>query len=267
MNSNNDYHLVNKKTWNEKVSFHIDSDFYDMSAFLNGKNSLPFTDIEALGDISNKKVIHLQCHFGQDTLSMARMGANVTGVDFSEKAIEKAKEINNALNLSAKFVCCNVYDTLDYVDEKFDIVYTSYGTIGWLPDVNKWANIIAKLLKPNGKLVFFEFHPVVWMYDNFFNNVAYSYFKSDAIVEVDEGTYADKDATIKTTSVTWNHSLSEVFSALLKNNIEIIDFEEYNFSHYNCFNETEEFEPNKYRIKKFKNNIPMMYKIIGRKKN
>lgn len=262
MNSEN-YLQINKQTWNNKVSIHVASDFYEQEKFIDGKITLPQTDLDALGDVSGKKILHLQCHFGQDSLSLARLGAKVTGIDFSEEAISKAKSLNEKLDLDAEFICCDVYDTLQHITEKYDIVYTSYGTIGWLPDLDKWASVIAKALKPKGKFVFFEFHPMVWMYDNDFNEVFYDYFKSDPIFEEETGTYANKSAEIKTSTITWNHSLSEVFQSLIKQNINILDFEEYNYSHYNCFGHTEEFEPGKFRIKKFGNKVPMMYSIIG----
>ncbi len=262
MNSEN-YLQINKQTWNDKVAVHIDSDFYDQENFINGKNTLPQTDLDALGDISGKRILHLQCHFGQDSLSLARLGAKVTGIDFSEEAIIKAKALNEKLGLDAEFICCDVYETLQNITEKYDIVYTSYGTIGWLPDLDKWASVISNALKPNGKFVFFEFHPVVWMYDNDFNEVYYNYFKSEAIYEEETGTYADKSAEIENKTITWNHSLSEVFQSLIKQNIMIKNFQEFDYSNYNCFSHTEEFEPGKFRIQKFGNKIPMMYGIVG----
>jgi ubiquinone/menaquinone biosynthesis C-methylase UbiE len=110
--------------------------------------------------------LHLQCHFGQDTLSMSRMGAQTTGVDLSDKAIDAARKLNQEINQQATFICCNIYDLPQHLDQQFDIVFTSYGTIGWLPDLNQWAALIARYLKPGGKFVFAEFHPVVWMFDN-----------------------------------------------------------------------------------------------------
>lgn len=254
---------INKKTWNSKVEVHVDSDFYNNEHFLRGQNTVPFTDLEALGDIKGKSILHLQCHFGQDTLSLARLGAHVTGVDFSDKAIEAAKKLNKQLGLNAHFICCDVYETLNHITEQFDIVYTSYGTIGWLPDLDLWAAVISKALKPGGKFVFFEFHPVVWMFDNDFTHVQYNYFKSKPIVEEETGTYADKNAEISNSTISWNHSLSEVFQALLKQNMLIDWFEEYDYSHYACFNNTFEFEPNKFRISTFENKIPMMYGVIA----
>ena len=144
----------------------------------------------------------MQCHFGQDSLSLARMGAKVTGVDLSDKAIEKAIEFNQLLHLDAKFICCDIYDLPTYLNEKFDIVFTSYGTIGWLPDLSKWANIVSKYLKPNGKFIMAEFHPVVWMFDNDFKTVFYNYFNVTSIIEDESGTYADRCSEIVAKTVT-----------------------------------------------------------------
>ncbi len=208
----------------------------------------------------------MQCHFGQDTLSFARMGSVATGIDFSEKAIEKAKELNKQLNLNAQFVCCDVYEAPNVIDEKFDIVFTSYGTIGWLPDLDKWAKVVSHFLKPKGMFIMAEFHPVVWMFDHNFKEVFYSYFNSKPILEEESGTYANKDSRIKTQTITWNHPISEVFNALISNQIAIDVFNEYDYSPYNCFNNTEEFESEKYRIKHLENKIPMVFALKGTKK-
>ncbi|CAM3510773.1 class I SAM-dependent methyltransferase [Flavobacterium gelidilacus] len=263
--STDNYKDVNKQTWNNNVDIHVASDFYNVSDFLKGKNSVPQIDLDLLGDIKDKTILHLQCHFGQDTLSLARIGAKCTGVDLSDKAIEKAQELNEELDLDAKFICSDVYDSPNHSNEKFDIVYTSYGTIGWLPDLNKWAKVIAHFLKPNGKLVFVEFHPVVWMFDDDFTKIKYHYQNEKPIIEEYSGTYADQNADIKTDYIGWNHSLSEVFQALMNNGLQIEHFEEYDYSNYNCFNETIEFESNKFRIKHLENKIPMMFSLIGRK--
>jgi len=266
MDPEKDFIEKNKHLWNQKTEYHIKSDFYDLDGFLKGNNSLNEIELNLLGDISGKKILHLQCHFGQDTISLGRLGAKVTGVDLSDKAIDQAKLLAKKTNIQANFICCNVYDLPDYLNEKFDVVFTSYGTIGWLPDLNKWAKIISNFLKPNGKFVFAEFHPVVWMFDNNFEKIKYPYFKSDAIVETETGTYADKKAPIKTESITWNHSLSEVINSLIKNGIEINQFDEYDYSPYDCFNNTLKIEPKKFQIKNFKNNIPITYSILATKK-
>mgnify|MGYP006170280505 FL=1 len=261
-----DYININKETWNKKTAVHVASDFYNNEAFLNGKSSLNSFEIDLLGDVSHKKILHLQCHFGQDTLSLARLGAKVTGIDFSDQAIEKAKEYSKLLDLDATFICCDVYDTPNHLDEKFDIVYTSYGTIGWLPDMDKWATVVSHFLKRDGKFVFVEFHPVVWMFDNDFTEVSYNYFKSDPIIEEETGTYADKNAPLKQKTISWNHSLSEVVNALIKNGLTIDSLIEYDYSPYNCLNGMEEFETGKFRIQAFENKVPLIYSILATKK-
>ena len=266
MNDQDNYKEINKKLWNEKTKAHVDTEFYDNKGFLAGKNSLNPVEVNLLGDIKGKKILHLQCHFGQDTLSMARMGAQTTGLDLSDEAIDVAKNLNNQLGLNSEFICSDVYDAPDSLNEQFDIVFTSYGTIGWLPDLDKWAAVINRCLKPGGKLVFVEFHPVVWMFDYDFTKFNYSYFNDGAIIETNEGTYADRKADISTKEVSWNHPLSEVFQGLIKNNMSIESFEEFDYSPYNCFNNTIEIEPNKFQIKGLQGIIPMLYAITAVKK-
>lgn len=259
------YLEINKKTWNEKTDFHVDSEFYRNEEFLKGRTSLNDIELNLLGDIKGKSILHLQCHFGQDTLSFARMGAQATGVDLSDKAIVKAKEFNEQLNLNAKFICCDIYNLPNHLDEQFDIVFTSYGTIGWLPDLDKWANVVSRFLKPRGKFILADFHPIVWMFDNDFKEVFYSYFNVEPIIEEETGTYANKDAEIETKTITWNHPTSEVLNALIQSGLQINSFNEYDYSPYNCFNQTEEFEPGRYRIKHLQNKIPMVFSLTATK--
>ena len=266
MDNQNEYLNLNKQTWNNKVDVHIASDFYENESFLNGKSTLNSIELELLGDVSNKKILHLQCHFGQDTISFSRLGAKATGVDLSDKAIERAKEFNSKLGSDAEFICCDIYDTPNHLDEKFDIVFTSYGTIGWLPDLDKWAKVVSHFLKPNGKFVMADFHPVVWMYDDDFKEVFYNYFNIEPIFEEGSGTYAEKDSEIENKTISWNHPISEILNALISNNLELNQFNEFDYSPYNCFNETKEFEPGKFRIKTFGNKIPMVYSILATKK-
>jgi ubiquinone/menaquinone biosynthesis C-methylase UbiE len=263
MNPDKDYLNINKQSWNEKTEIHLKSDFYDVPGFLAGKNMLNSIELNLLGDIKGKKILHLQCHFGLDTLSLGRMGAQVTGVDLSDKAIKSARELSEKSEIPATFICCDLYELPKFLDEKFDIVFTSYGTIGWLPDLDKWAHIVKQFLKPGGKFVFAEFHPVVWMFDDDFKTVAYNYFNNGAIVETLSGTYAEKQAPIKQQYVMWNHSMAEVVTSLIKQGLEINALEEIDYSPYNCFSHTIEFEPQKFRIKHMGNKIPMVYAIAA----
>ena len=261
-----DYIKLNKETWNNKTPYHINSDFYDVAGFLAGKNSLHKPELDLLGSVEGKKILHLQCHFGQDTISLNRMGAIVTGVDLSDKAIDFARELATTNKAEVTFICCDIYDLANHLSEDFDIVFTSYGTIGWLPDLDKWAEVIAQFLKPGGRFVMVDFHPVVWMFDAHFKEVAYNYFNVEEIVETFSGTYADRDAAITNTSINWNHSLSEIFQALLKKDLVLTHFDEFNYSPYNCFLETEKIAEDKYVIKHLKEKIPMLYAIEGLKK-
>jgi SAM-dependent methyltransferase len=258
---------TNLEAWNRRLEHHLASDFYGMESFLAGRNTLPAIDRSMLGDISGLDVLHLQCHFGQDSLSLARMGARVTGIDFSLPAIRKAQQLAEQLGLEAQFHCCDVRDTLQYIDRgSFDLVYTSYGTIGWLPELSRWAQVIAGALKPGGRLVFLEFHPVMWMFDNELLTIRYAYHNDGPIIEEESGTYADPEAPIVTTTTTWNHGLAEVVGALIGEGLELRRFEEYPHSPYPVFPEMLESEPGMFQTTRYANRLPMVYALEALKK-
>lgn len=260
-----DYLEVNKILWDARVDMHLHTRFYDREGFLKGQSSLADIELSLLGDIRGKSVLHLQCHFGMDSISLARLGAKVTAVDFSEKAIEEARRLAVEADQEVNFICSDVYELPKVLTEKFDIVFTSYGVIGWLPDMGKWAEVISDFLIPGGVLVFVEFHPVVWMFDSDFNKIEYSYFKKEPIIEM-EGTYADKEAPKKHESITWNHSLAEVMQSLMDKDIEIISFQEYEYSPYNCFNKTVGISSGRFQIQSLEGKIPMVYSLVGKLK-
>ena len=260
------YLEINKTLWNAKMDYHVASEFYDNQNFLEGASSLNPIELELLGNVEGKSILHLQCHFGQDSISLSRLGAKVTGVDLSDQAIKKAEEMTSLTQTDATFICCDVYSLPQFLTQEFDIVFTSYGTIGWLPDMDKWAKIVHQFLKPQGKLIFVEFHPVVWMYDNDFSKIQYNYFNETPIIEEEQGTYADPDAPISNTCITWNHSISEVLNSLIKNGLTINGLNEFDYSPYNCFNQIVQEEPKKYRIKHLADKFPMVYSILATKK-
>lgn len=257
------YLEINKNSWNNRLESHLNSDFYDMPAFLNGKSSLHDIELDLLGDVKGKKILHLQCHFGQDTISLARMGAIVTGIDLSDASIKKAKEIAATTTSSAKFICSSVYDLPNHLDDTFDIVFATYGTIPWLPDLDKWGNVIQHFLKPGGLFVFAEFHPVIWMFDDDLEKVAYHYNNVAPIIEEETGTYADKDADIRSKYVCWNHGIGEVTNSLIKNNLQIKQLNEFCYSPYSFLPGSEEFEAGKFRVKQFGNKFPLVYSILA----
>ncbi len=261
------YIEINRNLWNKRTQIHVDSEFYDVDSFKKGKDSLNSIEIELLEDIRGKSVLHLQCHFGLDTISLSRRGAIATGVDFSEKAIAKAREINESLGTDVKFIESDIYKLPDILDEKFDIVFTSYGVVGWLPVMRKWAEVISHFLKPSGKFVFVEFHPVVWMFSYDFKRIDYNYMDLAPIVEELEGTYTDGENKIKEKSICWNHGLSTVLNSIIKAGLTIHDFEEYNYSPYNCFENTVKISENKFQIKGLEGKIPMVYSLKAIKPN
>ncbi len=252
---------INKNSWNNRLQSHLDSDFYFLEDFINGKNSLNKIELDLLDDITDKRILHLQCHFGQDTISLSRMGANCVGVDISDKSIDKGIELAKICKTNTEFVCSNVYDFQNPSKEKYDIVFTTYGTISWLPDLDKWAKVIAENLKEGGELVFVEFHPVIWMFDDDVDKVGYNYFNDGPQIEEETGTYADQGADIRQKYVNWNHSISEVVTSLIKAGLKIEHLGEYDYSPYPFIAKTIESEKGKYRVEHTGNKIPLVYSI------
>lgn len=267
MNDYNKYFEANKQNWNKRVAIHYDSDFYNNEEFISTKNSLNEIELKELGNITGKEILHLQCHFGQDTLSLANLGGIATGVDFSEEAIKKANELSKITNIDANFICSSIFDLKDNLHSKFDIVFTSYGTIGWLPDIKKWGEIVSHFLKPGGQFLIVEFHPYIWMFDDNFEYIKYSYFhEKKPIEEIAEGTYTDGESEINLVQYSWNHTLSDVINALRENGLEINNLNEFNYSPYNCFPNMEIVDKNKFVFKKYSDKLPLVYSLSATKK-
>jgi 2-polyprenyl-3-methyl-5-hydroxy-6-metoxy-1,4-benzoquinol methylase len=255
------YFEANKELWNRRTTVHKDSSFYDLEGFLRGKSVLTAIETSELGEVKGKSMLHLQCHFGMDSLDWARRGAKVTGMDLSDTAIDEARKLNNELGLDAKFICCNLYDLEKNLDEQFDIVFTSYGVIGWLPDLEEWARIAARFLKPGGIFYIAEFHPVVWMFDEEFTHVKY-YYENKELIEIDaEGTYTDRDAPISGKEYSWNHSISEVLNALMAAGLKLEMFNEHMYSPYPCFRNIVQGQDGNWRVKGMEGKIPMVYSL------
>ncbi|HYM95511.1 MAG TPA: class I SAM-dependent methyltransferase [Chitinophagaceae bacterium] len=261
MNEQQQYFNANKELWNQRTIVHKDSSFYDLKGFKEGKTALTQIELKEVGSVKGKKMLHLQCHFGMDSLSWARLGAEVTGIDLSDEAIKVARQLNDELKTNAKFICCNVYDLKDHLAEKFDIVFTSFGVVGWLPDLSKWGELIAHYLVPGGTFYMAEFHPVVWMFDDEFTQLKYYYDNREVIITENEGTYTDRNADIKGKEYSWNHSISEVLNALIAAGLKIEFFNEFTYSPYPCFRNTVESEKGKWHIKGMEGKMPMVYSV------
>lgn len=260
------YFDQNQKIWNDKVESHLKSDFYDQPGFMAGKSSLTEIEANALGNVQGKTMLHLQCHFGQDSISWARQGAKVTAIDFSEKAIETARQINTELGMDVQFLQSDVYSLPDVLTGEFDIVFTTFGAIPWLPDLEKWAGIVSHFLKPGGCFYLAEFHPTLYLFnfDNF--KVEYGYFtEKNPYSEEISGTYADPSAGVQGLEYFWNHSISEVITPLLANGLQVIDFQEFDFSPYKCFSNMVEREKNRYVWGNFGVRLPHIFSLKMRK--
>lgn len=260
------YFQSNKDSWNKRTNVHKDSAFYDLDSFKNGKTSLNAIELKELGNVKDKTLLHLQCHFGMDTLSWEREGATVTGVDLSDEAIRLAQQITTDMGMKARFICSNVYDLRDHLNEQFDIVFTSYGTIGWLPDLDRWASVVSHFLKPGGVFYIADFHPTLWMMDENFEHVKYNYFNTEVIAEENQGTYTDREAPIRSQEYSWNHPFSEILTALISNGLQVVQFHEFPYSPYNCFNKVEQGTDGMWRIIGMNEKLPMMYSIKAIKK-
>ncbi|MBL7798460.1 MAG: class I SAM-dependent methyltransferase [Saprospiraceae bacterium] len=257
----NQFIEANRHAWDIRLEAHKNSDFYDVEGWKNGKTSLTDIELHELGDVSGKKLLHLQCHFGQDTLSWARLGAKVTGCDFSTESIAYARQLAHEAGLKARFVCCNVYDLPQHLKGKYDIVFTSFGVIGWLPDLEPWAAVIAHFLKKGGVFYLAEFHPVVWMLDDKMEFIKYAYHNDGVIESEMTGTYADRYADLKYKEYGWNHSLGEVLNALLRHGLQLEFFNEYPYSPFDCFDKTVRGADGNYRIQGLEGKIPMVYSL------
>jgi len=213
---------VNRRYWEEAVEIHMRSAFYDVDGFRAGRCTLDPIVKSEVGDVSGKELLHLQCHFGMDSLSLARRGAVVTGLDYSAAAVAAARKLSDEIDVPARFVESNVYDARSVIDGRFDLVFTSWGVLGWLPDLDEWARIIAHFLKPGGRFVIVEAHPAVHWFDDGPNaakkplTAVYPY-RGDGQPELydEPGTYSDGgEDMVNTKEYFWRHGLGDIVSAI-----------------------------------------------------
>ena len=206
---------VNRNNWDERTPAHAVSDLYDVEGFKKGRITLTDIERQEVGDVSGKTLLHLQCHFGLDTMSWSRLGAKATGVDFSDTAIGLARALNEELGLGVRFISSNIYDLPDALEEQFDIVFTSYGVLNWLPDIARWAEVVRNHLKPAGVFYIVEFHPFAAVFEASETGdmvPTYRYFHHELFFEGGEPSYAGKEI-IETPTYEWQHSLSDIVCA------------------------------------------------------
>ncbi|MFZ1022809.1 MAG: methyltransferase domain-containing protein [Thermoplasmata archaeon] len=262
---------VNRRKWDESVPLHVASASYDVPSFLRGKSTLQALEVKELGSVRGKSLLHLQCHFGLDTLSWARLGAQVTGVDFSPPAIRAARRLARQVGIEARFLPSNLYDLPGVLDERFDIVYTAKGAICWLPDVDRWAEVVARFLKPGGRFYFLEDHPIAEVFPNDATVTRLEpkipYFSSQALREEYDGTYAVSTKMKNRVTYSWIHPVSRVLSALIKSGLRIERVREYPFSYWRRYSFMTQDRDGYWRLREGEGLIPLMWSVKARGKS
>jgi SAM-dependent methyltransferase len=260
---NEDWIPLNRAWWDERVAIHMTGGFYDVGAFLAGRSTLrPFETAE-MGGVAGCSLVHLQCHFGLDTLSWAREGAVVTGVDFAPSAVAAATELAREAGIGAEFVEAEVYDTVTALRGRtFDVVYTSIGSIIWLPDITRWAGTVASLLAPGGRFYMAEFHPFSVVLGEEDLTVEDSYFDEGPFLQEEAGSYADPEATTAHhQSLTWNHGLGTVVTALAQAGLRIEFLNEHPYTLRARWPFCERRDDRTYHVPQDRPQVPLLYSV------
>lgn len=227
---------ANRRLWDERARAHFRSAFYDVEGFRRGGSRLLQVELVEIGTVRGRDLLHLQCHFGLDTLSFARLGARVTGVDFSEAAIDEARALAGELRLDARFIAADVLDLPAELAQSFDIVYTSRGVLPWIPDLGRWAGGIARCLRPGGLFYMLESHPIAGTFDDETTTLRlrYPYFSRGSPERYRvQGSYADAALRFREKfQYEWPHALGEVVTSLADAGLRIEFVHEFPFTFY-----------------------------------
>ncbi|MFO7584465.1 MAG: class I SAM-dependent methyltransferase [Anaerolineales bacterium] len=266
----NKYLQANQKRWDFLTIEHEKSDFYDLEGFKSGKDRLRSIELDELGDVNGKSLLHLQCHFGMDTLAWARRGANVTGVDFSQQAITLAQALSKELNIPAQFVCSDVFDLPSALSGKFGVVFTSYGVLHGLPGLKRWGKVIAHFLKPGGIFYIVEDHPMFRVFrsksDGEFR-AERSYFFSEEPQRIEgTGSYATDNQGESGVSYVWDFSMGDVINSLIEAGLTIEFLHEFPYAARAKFPFMEQGEDGWWRLPEpHHGTIPFLFSLQARK--
>jgi SAM-dependent methyltransferase len=281
MDDHREYLRENREHWEELAELHPDTEFYDVASFLEGETSLLPLEGEELGPLVQEgaTLLHLQCHFGMDTLSWARGGARVVGVDFSGTAVETARElavetarelaVETALDDRAEFVEADVYDLPDDLDGEFDVVFTSYGVLPWLPDLEGWAGVVEQYVAPDGTFYVAENHPFTLCLDEESGpggfRFAYPYFGGEHVEFGVDGSYADPDATPEHTRThEFSHSMGEILTALLGTDLELEFVREHPWSEFRQLTGMKADEEGRWWLPGLEHDLPFPFSVRAR---
>ncbi|MEZ5343190.1 MAG: methyltransferase [Acidimicrobiales bacterium] len=231
----------NLDNWNDRVPIHLLG--YGLDAFDDPSHisSVVARDVEALGDLTGQRVAHLQCHIGTDSVSLARLGATVTGLDFSQPAIEAAAALAERTGADATFVCSPVYDAVGALGCTYDLVYTTTGVLNWLDDLDQWAGAVAGLLVSGGRLYVRDMHPFLWVFEEVDGEIKpthrYRTPRDEPFVIDEAQTYVagDTSGITHTRNNEWSHTIGEIINALVTNGLSITRFDEHELIDWQCF--------------------------------
>ncbi|MGI8586436.1 MAG: class I SAM-dependent methyltransferase [Chloroflexia bacterium] len=263
-----EYIASNKQLWDHWTRLHEKSEFYDLPGFKAGRDSLNPTEVAEVGDVAGKSLLHLQCHFGMDTLSWARRGAKVTGADLSTVAIQLARSLSAELGIEASFVAANLYDLPAALQGQFDIIYTGGGALWWLPDMARWGEVIAHFLKPGGIFYVRDQHPAAMAFEEVDGRLEplYSYWERTEPLKFDtHGSYAAPDADHSFVEYGWIHSLGEIVNALTTQGLHIEFLHEWPHNFFQMFSSMERDEQRRWWLPDHGTSIPMSFSLRARR--
>jgi SAM-dependent methyltransferase len=265
---------LNRNAWNAMVPFHLRSDFYDVESFKAGRNTLTPIEQALLPDVAGRSLLHLQCHFGLDTLSWARKGAIVTGLDISRPAIEAARALAREIGVDARFVESEVYAAPRVLPgEQFDIVFTSLGALLWMPDIFRWARVAAQMTRPGATPVAVDLHPLIYVFPDIDAapdlRVTNDYFGREPKVLTEAGSYASDEAP-ETTTVEYPHTMADILNAVLQAGFAIERFDEH--PEYMCaawpwMVPDAEFPKTLWRLPAHVPRVPLMFSLKARRRD
>jgi SAM-dependent methyltransferase len=257
---------ANRRLWDEWAEINARSELYRLPQFKAGEIKLHPLERAELGEVRGKTLLHLMCHFGMDTLSWARLGAVVTGVDFSPEAIRMARDLSAEVGVPGRFLCTDLYELPRHLDEQFDVVYTSYGVLSWLPDLAGWAQLVARYLRPGGTFYIAEIHPTALLFSESVNapewRVQYDYFETGVLSLPDEGCYSDRSArSSEPVHYEWTYRLGDLLSVLIEVGLRIEFVREHPFTVYQALPFFERREDGYWHAPEGMPRVPMLFSL------
>ncbi|HZT66940.1 MAG TPA: methyltransferase [Acidimicrobiales bacterium] len=261
---------ANRANWDERTPIHLASQFYDIDGWIADGRGPRHWEVEALGDVGGLSLLHLQCHIGLDTLAWARAGASVTGLDFSPRAIEAARDIAGRAGLDrcSRFVCSDVHRAVEVLGgETFDVVYVSLGALCWLPSADAWAGQVGQLVRPGGRFYIHDVHPLAWAMADDELEIAHTYFEQDEpFVDDSDVTYADGEARLTSVrSYEWNHGIGEVVTALIRHGLSLVWLAEHDWTVWRRWPFLEPTGDGRWRLPADRPSVPLTFSLLARR--